>query len=78
MNRKVFSIGLIFSLMLFATSLEAASEDLSKIEKLEKRLETLEKREREWFKKGESEIRVYFKNGFKMRSLDNNFKFQAG
>ena len=23
-------------------------------------------------------IRVYFKNGFKMRSLDNNFKFQAG
>jgi phosphate-selective porin OprO/OprP len=78
MKRKLFSIGLIISLMLLAGSLEAASEDLSKLEKLEKRLETLEKREKEWFKKGESEIRVYFKNGFKMRSRDNSFKFQAG
>ncbi|MBC8286432.1 MAG: hypothetical protein H8E42_03050, partial [Nitrospinae bacterium] len=75
---KLFLVGLMFSLMLFAGNLEAASSDSRKIKKLEERLKKLEEKEKERYKEGESEIRVYFKNGFKMRSLDNNFKFQAG
>ena len=68
----------IFSLMLSYGSIEAAPVVLNKVESLEERLEKLEKREKVRYKDGEKEIRVYFKNGFKMRSLDNNFKFQAG
>jgi len=68
----------IFLLMLFSGSLEAASLELNKIEKLEERLEKLEQKEKKRYKEGEKEIRVYFKNGFKMRTLDNSFKFQAG
>ena len=71
-------VGLMFSLMLFSGSIEAAPVDLNKSESLEERLEKLEKREKDRYKDGEKEIHVYFKNGFKMRSLDNNFKFQAG
>ena len=77
-KKKTLLVGFIFSLMLFAGNLEAASLDLKKIEKLEERLEKLEKKEKKRYKEGESEIRVYFKNGFKMRTLDNSFKFQAG
>ncbi|MDP7108827.1 MAG: porin [Nitrospinaceae bacterium] len=73
MTKKVFFSGVLFLLMLFAGNLEAASN-----ESLEKRIEKLEERERSKYKKGESEILVYFKNGFKMRSRDNQFKFQAG
>ena len=68
----------VFLLMLFASSLEAASLELNKIEKLEERLEKLEQKEKKRYREGEKEIRVYFKNGFKMRTLDNSFKFQAG
>ena len=50
----------------------------TRIEKLEERLEKLEDKEKKRYKEGEKEIRVYFKNGFKMRTLDNSFKFQAG
>ena len=71
-------VGLMFSLMLFSGSIEAAPVDLNKNKSLEERLEKLEKREKDRYKDGEKEIHVYFKNGFKMRSLDNNFKFQAG
>jgi len=71
-------VGLIFSLMLFSGSIEAAPVDSNKSESLEERLEKLEKREKDRYKDGEKEIHLYFKNGFKMRSLDNNFKFQAG
>jgi phosphate-selective porin OprO and OprP len=77
-NKKLFLIGLMFILMLFALSLDAASVDSKKIASLEDRLEKLEKREKKWNKDDATEIHVYFKNGFKMRSIDNNFKFQAG
>ena len=77
-KKKTLLVGFIFSLILFAGNLEAASLDLNKIEKLEERLEKLEQKEKKRYKEGESEIRVYFKNGFKMRTLDNSFKFQAG
>jgi phosphate-selective porin OprO and OprP len=73
-----FLVGLMFLLTLFAESSEARPVDLNKIESLEERLEKLEKREKDRYKDGEKEIHIYFKNGFKMRSLDNNFKFQAG
>ena len=68
----------VFLLILFSGSLEASSLELNKIEKLEERLEKLEQKEKKRYKEGEKEIRVYFKNGFKMRTLDNSFKFQAG
>lgn len=58
--------------------MQAGNGNSEKIKKLEKRLEWLEKRERERYKQGEKEILVYYKNGFKMRSLDNNFRFQMG
>jgi phosphate-selective porin OprO and OprP len=73
-----FFLKLIFLLILFVGKLEAESFDLKKFERLEERLQKLERKEKERHKKGESDIRVYFKNGFKMRSLDNNFKFQVG
>jgi len=78
MIRKFFSIGLALSLMLFAGNLEASPPGAGKMADLEKRLQVLEKREALRHKKGESEVHVYFKNGFKMRSLDNQFKFQVG
>jgi phosphate-selective porin OprO and OprP len=80
MDKKVqfLLVGGMFSLMLFYGSIEAAPVILNKVESLEERLGKLEKREKDRYKDGEKEIRVYFKNGFKMRSLDNNFKFQAG
>jgi phosphate-selective porin OprO and OprP len=80
MEKKVqlFLVGLMFALMLFAESIAAAPSGLNKIESLEERLEKLEKREKDRYKGRGEEIRVYFKNGFKMRSLDNNFKFQVG
>lgn len=81
MIRKVCSIGLLLALMLFIGNLEAAplpSLTPGQIANLEKRLEALEKKDRLRTKDGGKEIRVYFKNGFKMRSLDNNFKFQLG
>jgi len=59
MAKKVFFSGVLFLLMLFAGNLAAASN-----ESLEKRIEKLEERERSKYKKGESEILVYFKNGF--------------
>lgn len=77
-SRKTFLAVLTVYLILNTGSLEAKSSDSGKIERLEKRLEILEKRERDRYKDGEKEIRVYFKNGFKMRTLDNSFKFQAG
>ena len=49
-----------------------------KIKRLEKRLEKLEKIEKSRYKKGEKEIISYYKNGFKMRTLDDQFKFQVG
>ncbi len=65
--------------MVLATGrLEAGPVVSSRIGSLEKRLEKLEKRERARNRKGEEEIRVYFKNGFKMRSLDDSFRFQMG
>ena len=77
-KKQLLLVGLMFLLMLCSGSIEAAPVDLKKIESLEERLEKLEKREKDRYKDGGKEIRVYFKNGFKMRSLDNNFKFQAG
>ncbi|MBT5868428.1 MAG: hypothetical protein HOH38_06310 [Nitrospinaceae bacterium] len=76
MKKKVFSIGLMVSLLLFGSNVGA--QGLDKIESLEKRLETIEKRESSRYKKDEKEILVYFKNGFKMRTRDNSFQFQAG
>lgn len=78
MRRVTIWVRCIFLLVLFACSLEAASLELNRIEKLEERLEKLEEKEKKRYKEGEKEIRVYFKNGFKMRTLDNSFKFQAG
>ncbi len=81
MNRKVLSIGLMFLLMPFASNLQAAPVDSSKIERMEKRLEELERREREQYKKykkGEKEVLMYYKNGLKMRTKDNDFQFQVG
>jgi len=64
--------------MLFVDNLGATPAHSDKIEKLEKRLETLEKKERTRYKKGEKEVLVYFKHGFKMRTRDNQFKMQMG
>ncbi len=78
MIRNFLSVGLILSLMLFIGNLEAAPLTPEQISDLEKRLEVLEKKDELRAKDGGSEIRVYFKEGFKMRSLDDEFKFQAG
>ena len=69
---------LTFLMVLATGRLEAGPVVSSRIGSLEKRLEKLEKRERARNRKGEEEIRVYFKNGFKMRSLDDSFRFQMG
>ncbi len=79
MIRKVFSLALLLSLTLFVVgSAGAAPLTPEQISNLEKRLEALEKKDLLRAKDGGSEIRVYFKNGFKMRTLDNDFRFQAG
>lgn len=64
-------MGLTFLMVLAAGRLEAGPVVSS-------RIGSLEKRERARNRKGEEEIRVYFKNGFKMRSLDDSFRFQVG
>jgi len=78
MIKKLFSVGLLLSLMLFTGNLEAAPLTQEQVSDLEKRLEALELKDLERAKDGGSEVRVYFKEGFKMRTLDNQFKFQAG
>jgi phosphate-selective porin OprO and OprP len=81
MKRKVLAIGLMFLLSPFVGNVSADPVDSSQIERLERRLEELESREREKYskyKKGEEEVQVYFKNGLKMRTADNEFQFQVG
>jgi len=81
MKRKVLAIGLMILLSPFVGNVGADPVDSSQIERLERRLAELESREREKyskFKKGEEEVQVYFKNGLKMRTADNEFQFQVG
>jgi phosphate-selective porin OprO and OprP len=78
MIRKFFPLGLLLSLTLCVVSLEAAPLTQEQQSEIIRRLEVLEKKDQLRAKDGGSEIRVYFKNGFKMRTLDNQFKFQAG
>jgi phosphate-selective porin OprO and OprP len=75
---KIFSSGLLLSLTLCAVSVGAASLTQEQQSEIIRRLEALEKKDQLRAKDKGEEIRVYFKNGFKMRTLDNNFKFQAG
>jgi phosphate-selective porin OprO and OprP len=76
--KKICLLALVVSLMVSLGNLEAIAADSKRIEKLEKRLETLEQREKSRYSKGEKEILTYYKNGFKMRTRDNQFKFQMG
>ena len=78
MIKKVFFIGLVVSLSGWLGNWDAEATDSKRIERLEKRLETMEKREKTRYRKGEKEIITYYKNGFKMRTRDNQFKFQVG
>ena len=76
--KKVFLLGLMVSLSGWLDNWEAEATDSKRIERLEKRLETMEQRENSRYRKGEKEILTYYKNGFKMRTRDNQFKFQVG
>ncbi len=78
MIKKVFFLGLVVLLMGWLGDGEAETTDSKRIERLEKRLETLEQREKSRYRKGEKEILTYYKNGFKMRTRDDQFKFQMG
>ena len=76
--KKVFLLGFVVFLMGGWGNSKAEAADSKRIERLEKRIETLEKRENSRYRKGEKEILTYYKNGFKMRTRDNQFKFQMG
>jgi phosphate-selective porin OprO/OprP len=76
--KRVFLLGLLVSLMGWWSNSKAEATDSKRIERLEKRLETLEQRENSRYRKGEKELLTYYKNGFKMRTRDNQFKFQVG
>jgi phosphate-selective porin OprO and OprP len=71
---------LCFSVLLtgFFCNSEVGAADSKRIERLEKRLETLEQRQKSRYRKDQKEILTYYKNGFKMRTRDNQFKFQIG
>ena len=76
--KKVFSLVLVISLFNWFGSFKVEAQGSRKIESLEKRLETLEKKEKSRYKKEEKEILTYYKNGFKMRTRDNQFRAQMG
>ena len=76
--KKVFSLVLVISLFSWFGSFKVEAQGSRKIESLEKRLETLEKKEKSRYKKEEKEILTYYKNGFKMRTRDNQFRAQVG
>ena len=78
MIKKLFLLGLLFCIIGYLVNTEAGAMGSEKIKRLEKRLEKLEKIEKSRYKKGEKEIISYYKNGFKMRTLDDQFKFQVG
>ena len=76
--KKVLLLTFAVLLMGWFGNLEAGEVDSKRIERLERRLETLEQREKSRYRKGEKEILTYYNNGFKMRTPDNQFKFQVG
>ena len=76
--KKAFLLGLVVSSLQWPGNSQVEAQDSEKIKKLEKRLETLEQREKSRYKKGEKEILTYYKNGFKMRTRDNQFRAQVG
>ena len=76
--KKVLLLTFAILLMGWFGNLEAGEVDSKRIERLERRLETLEQREKSRYRKGEKEILTYYNNGFKMRTPDNQFKFQVG
>ena len=78
MIKKVLLLTFAVLLIGWFGNLEAGEVDSKRIERLERRLETLEQREKSRYRKGEKEILTYYKNGFKMRTRDNQFKFQIG
>ena len=78
MIKKLFLLGFLVTVMGCLINVDAGAKDSEKIKRLEKRLEKLEKIEKSRYKKGEKEIISYYKNGFKMRTLDDQFKFQVG
>ena len=78
MIKKVLLLTFAVLLMGWFGNLEAGEVDSKRIERLERRLETLEQREKSRYRKGEKEILTYYNNGFKMRTPDNQFKFQVG
>lgn len=77
LNRFILP-GLVILLMGWLSYSDAEAQDSERIRRLEKRLEILEKREELRYRKGEKEIISYYKNGFKMRTLDDQFRFQVG
>ena len=78
MIKKVLLLTFAVLLIGWFGNLEAGEVDSKRIERLERRLETLEQREKSRYRKGEKEILTYYNNGFKMRTPDNQFKFQVG
>ncbi len=71
--KKAFLLGLVVSLFSWFGNFKVEAQGSRKIERLEKRLETLEQKEKARYKKEEKEILTYYKNGFKMRTRDNQF-----
>ncbi len=69
---------IVVSMVGWFSNSDAGTRDSEKIERLEKRLEKLEERERTRYRKGENEIISYYKYGFKMRTRDDQFRFQVG
>ena len=78
MIKKLLMLGFLVCIMDYFVNTEARAMDSEKIKRLEKRLEKLEKLEISRYKKGEKEIISYYKNGFKMRTRDDQFRFQVG
>jgi hypothetical protein len=76
--KKILLLGFAVLLIGWFGNSEAGAADSKRIQRLERRLEILEQMEKSRYRKGEKEILTYYKNGFKMRTRDNQFKFQIG
>tara|TARA_Y100000590_G_scaffold252214_1_gene283186 strand:- start:204 stop:1538 length:1335 start_codon:yes stop_codon:yes gene_type:complete len=78
MIKKIFVLALFLFSLARLNIAESGTSETERIKKLEERLKKLERLEKSKYRKGEKEIIAYYKNGFKMRTRDDQFRFQVG
>ncbi len=78
MITKIFILALFIFSLAYLNIAESGTSESEQIKKLEERLKKLERLEKSRYRKGEKEIISYYKNGFKMRTRDDQFRFQVG